>query len=402
MTVRIEKPAINVREELADLRKPTGVAGEAMLRAETPQEQFNLIGAGRRNILINGGMTVWQRASSATAATNSDYTTADRWETYVSGGGAYTTERSTGHLADTGHDTALKITVTTADTPLASGDYYSFLQKVEAQNLQQLCYGTASAKHMNVSFWVRATKAGPQSFFITKNDSTEYHFVHEFNINASDTWEYKTITVPPLTASAGSIANDNGLGVQVGWILGYGSAYHASTTDAWVQSTTQFATATSVNNMDTVGNTFYLTGVQLELGKVATPFEHRSYGEELALCQRFFCIPVNNVDEDGNSSTISAIGVGRGAAGGATVVYALHSPVPMRDRPEITSSGSYYITDGTSRTAATPSAVTVSQFSPNSTIMLANYSFSSAVCDDDRVNMVGGATAVKITLDAEL
>jgi hypothetical protein len=150
------------------------------------------------------------------------------------------------------------------------------------------------------------------------------------------------------------------------------------------------------------GTFFEIAQVQLELGKVATPFEHRSYGEELALCQRFFSIPVNNLDEDGNTNVMSSIGVGRGAAGGAVVVYALHSPVPMRDRPAITSSGTYYITDGTSRVQSTPSTVAISQFSPNSTIMLANYAFSSAVCDDDRVNMVGAATAVKITLDAEL
>ena len=288
MTVKVTKPAINVREELADLRKPTGIAGEAMLRAETPQEQFNLIGAGRRRINLNGGMTVWQRGNGPTAAINATCSTADRWSFFTSGsGGAYTTERSTGHLAETGHDTALKVAVTTADTSIAAGDYYSFLQRIEAQDVQQLQYGTSSAKHMTFSFWVRASKTGTNTVFLSKDSGTVWRFVREFTINHADTWEYKTITFPPLTASSGAINNDNGLGIQIGWILKYGSAYTAGGADVWTTSST-FSTSNAVNNMDTVGNTFYVTGVQLEVGKVATPFEHRSYGEELAACQRYY------------------------------------------------------------------------------------------------------------------
>ena len=146
MTVKITKPEINVREKISELDKPSGVAGQAMLAAETPQEQFNLIGAGRRNLILNGGMQVAQRGTSATAAVNSSYSTVDRFKFFLNNANAYTTERSTGHLADTGHDTALKISVTTADTSLATGDYYSFLTPLEAQNLQQLQYGTSSAK----------------------------------------------------------------------------------------------------------------------------------------------------------------------------------------------------------------------------------------------------------------
>jgi len=237
-----------------------------------------------RNLIINGGMTVAQRGTSATAAVNTSYSTVDRFEFYLSGGGAYTTEQSTGHLADTGHDTALKISVTTADTSIASGDYYSFLQKIEAQNLQQLQYGTSSAKEMTLSFWVRATKTGTQTVFLTKNDATSYNFVQEYTINQSDTWEYKTIKIPALTASG--ITNDNGLGIQVGWILKYGSTYDG-TAGSWTTSNI-FTTASAVNNMDSASNTFYLTGVQLEVGETATEFEHRSYGDELQRCQRYF------------------------------------------------------------------------------------------------------------------
>lgn len=237
-----------------------------------------------RNLIINGAMQVWQRGSAATAAVNSSYSTVDRFEFYLSGGGAYTTEKSTGHLADTGHDTALKISVTTADTSIASGDFYSFLQKIEAQNLQRLQYGTSSAKEMTLSFWVRATKTGTQTVFLTKEDATAHKFTQEYTINESDTWEYKTIKIPALTASG--IANDSGTGMQVGWILKYGSTYNG-TAGSW-STDSIYTTANAVNNMDSTSNTFYITGVQLEVGDTATPFEHRSYGDELQRCQRYY------------------------------------------------------------------------------------------------------------------
>ena len=325
MVVKVSKPEINVREKISELDKPSGIAGQAMLAAETPLEQFNLISAGRRNLFQNGAMTVWQRGNGPTAATNSNCITADRWKFFTSGsGGAYTTERSAGHLAETGHDTALKVVVTTADTSIAGSDYYSFLQRIEAQDVQQLQYGTNSAKHLTFSFWVRASKPGTNTVFITKEDSTTWRFVREFTINSADTWEYKTITFPPLTASTGGITNDNGTGLQIGWILKYGSSY-AGAADEWTTNS-RFTTSNAVNNMDTVGNTFYVTGVQVEVGKVATPFEHRSYGEELALCQRYTIVYGGPETRHlGTGSMYTA----------ANVNFSIHTPVTMRAAPAL-------------------------------------------------------------------
>jgi hypothetical protein len=243
-----------------------------------------------RNVVINGGFQLFQRATAATAQTDSAYKTADRWLGFVSGGGAYTTQKSTGHVADTGHDTALKLDVTTADTSLGTADYYSIVQKIEAQNLQHFQYGTAAAKTLTLSFWVRATKTGTSCVTVTKNDSTQYNYVAEFTINASDTWEHKTITIEPnsdIKAASGAIVNDNGLGMQIVFILGYGSNYTGGVANAWNDSQ-DFATTNQVNHMDSTSNDFYITGVQLEVGTEATPFEHRSVGQELARCQRYY------------------------------------------------------------------------------------------------------------------
>ena len=124
---------------------------------------------GRRNLIINGDMRIAQRATSATQAGNGTYNTVDRMMTWsVAGGGTFTGSQSTGHQLATGHDTAFKVDVTSADTSIASGDYYEFLQRIEAKNLQHLRWGTASAQKLQVSFWVRATKTGVQSLFISK------------------------------------------------------------------------------------------------------------------------------------------------------------------------------------------------------------------------------------------
>ena len=242
---------------------------------------------GRKNLIINGAMQIAQRGVGPTQAGNGTYNTVDRMMTWsVAGGGTFTGSQSTGHQLATGHDTAFKVDVTSADTSIASGDYYEFLQRIEAKNLQHLCWGTAAAKKLQVSFWVRATKTGVQSLFISKQGTgTDYRNVINYTINASDTWEHKTIEVPALTAS--TIANDASTYVQVGWILAMGSDFQNGTAGTWTTNSF-FTTANTVNHMDSTSNDFYVTGVQVEVGDSATDFEHRSFGEELSLCQRYY------------------------------------------------------------------------------------------------------------------
>ena len=242
---------------------------------------------GRRNLIINGGMQVAQRATAATQAGNGGYNTVDRMMTWsVAGGGTFTGSQSTGHQLATGHDTAYKVDVTGADTSIASGDYYEFLQRIEAKNLQHLRWGTAAAKKLQVSFWVRATKTGVQSLFVSKQGTgTDYRNVINYTINTTDTWEHKTIEVPALTAS--TISNDDSTYVQVGFILAMGSNFHSGTAGTWTTGSF-YSTANTVNHMDSTSNDFYVTGLQVEVGDSASDFEHRSFDEELILCQRYY------------------------------------------------------------------------------------------------------------------
>ena len=287
-----------------------------------------------RNFIINGDMQCWQRATAATAANNS-YSTVDRWAFGEGTDGAYTSERSTDTPTGTGF--SIKAQVTTADTSLAAGQYAYIWQSIEAQNLQSLLYGTASAKTLTLSFWVKSSKTGTYSIVIRKNDSTLYAFTHDYSISSANTWEKKTITITPtagstsfITASAGAIANDNGLGFEVIFALGQGSTYAIGTSNTWSSNSNTYASSNQVNWMDSTSNNFYLSQVQLEIGDAATPFEHENYGTTLAKCQRYFHRFQSDTAYDAYAPAYWLV---------TTQVYSMYEfPVTMRSQPSIAVS----------------------------------------------------------------
>jgi hypothetical protein len=297
MTVNVSKPAINVREKLAELDKPTGIAGEAMLRAETPQEQFNLIGAGRRRINHNGAMNVWQRGSSFSSVSSIAYHT-DRYQSYISNTatGAATITKSTD--APSGFGSSYKLEVTTADTSLAIAAEYGLYHYLEGQDLQGIKKGTPDALPLTVSFWVKSSLTGKFVVELMDNDNSNRHCNKPYYVNVANTWEYKTITFPPDTT--GVLGNDNGNSFHFNFWLGGGTNYSGSSLQENWGPLNQSARADGQTNVyGTNGATWQITGVQLEVGKVATPFEHRSYGEELALAQRFY-YRIDSVYNSGN------------------------------------------------------------------------------------------------------
>ena len=302
-----------------------------------------------RNLIINGAYQVYQRATSATAAASS-YETADRWINFEATDGAYTTEQSTDHPLGSGY--SHKAQVTTADTSIGAAQYSYIAQRIEAQNLQHLLYGTSSAKSLTLSFYVKSNKTGTYCITIYKTDSTAYLFTKEYTISSANTWEKKEITISPtagstslITASAGAIANDNGLGIEVGFHLALGSNFTGGTSDSWsAGSNNHYGTTNQVNWMDSTSNNFYLTEVQLELGEKATPFEHRSFADELHRCKRYFQKSFNydTAPENGGGSGISYNGGILGYCGsnnnGALSGFHRFDP-EMRATPSITTYG---------------------------------------------------------------
>ena len=286
MVVKVSKPEINVREKISELDKPSGTAGQAMLAAETPQEQFNLIGAGRRRLNINGALNVWQRGTSFSSASTVTYH-ADRHQSYNSNTatGVATISKSTD--APSGFGSSYKLQVTTADTSVATAAEYGLYHYFEGQDLQGIKKGTPDALPLTFSFWVKSSLTGKFVVELMDNDNSNRHCNKPYYINSANTWEYKTITFPPDTT--GVLANDNGNSFHFNFWHGGGTNYSGSSLQENWGALNQSARADGqVNIYGTNGATWQVTGVQLELGKVATPFEHRFYGEELALCQRYY------------------------------------------------------------------------------------------------------------------
>ena len=255
----------------------------ALSKIESQALDVGQIG-GRRNLIINGAMQVAQRGTSASAF-DTNYRVLDRYKLVMVNTGTFTVSQSTDAPPDFGY--SYKLECTTADATIANADNMGLHQRIEGQDLQHLNHGTANAKAMTLSFWVKSNKTGTYVSWIYKPES-DRHVASTYTIDTADTWEHKTLTIPADTS--GAIDNDNGFGLRIDWMLVAGPDYLTGTLPSSWESNTlanRFV-GHNVNLADTVGNTWQITGVQLEVGTVATPFEHRSYGEELALCQRYY------------------------------------------------------------------------------------------------------------------
>jgi hypothetical protein len=321
MAVKFTKPEINVREKLAELDKPSGIAGEAMLRAETPQEQFNLIGAGRRNLLINGSMIVAQRGTSFGPSVNVYYGL-DRWKTSrYAATNFLVTQEDNSYSGEFASPHFIRVQRQAGDT---SANALSLHQKIESQT-SKLTRG----REVTLSFWYR-----------TGVDYTAK--VLRADING--------------TTSTGSISY---------WSYTTGGFLKTlslePTNNVWKKATLTYQVPNTVNELavvfgweypnvpsGTAGSNEYfdIAETQLELGKVATPFEHRSYGEELALCQRYY-----QRITGGGYSWITE--VQRHNSTGFRSV--LHLPVPLRVVPSISYSNLAYWYNNGSLSAGTQS-----------------------------------------------
>lgn len=330
MTVTISKPAINIREKLAEVDKPSGTAGQALLRAETVAEQQHLLGVGRRNIVINGDFSQWQRGTSFTSVAIDGTYLADRW-VYSEGSvsPAFTVTKEVGPT-DKGFANAIKFNVTTADNSLAAGAFVQLLQKIEGYNLQSLAKGTDHAKSITVSFYVKSNKPGRYGVTLWDSPNNRQNS-GSYEIQTPDTWEYKTVTFTGDTT--GTIDNDNTEGLQLTFTLAMGTSYTGGDEGVSAHSgnADDYAAFHEVNLIESTGNTWELAGVQMEVGTVATPFEHRSYGEELSLCQRYYYK---------RSATVSGDRFCSGNASSTTDFRGfIEFPVEMRANPTFETSG---------------------------------------------------------------
>jgi len=298
---------------------------------------------GRRNLIINGAMQVAQRGTSSTNTSDGSYNTVDRWRLgrYALDDLSVTQEQSSD--SPDGFSNSWKLTMTTPESALATDEFFYVHQRIEGQNLQHLAYGTSSAKTMTCSFWVKSSVTGTYAVNFHQNEASAYTLGRTYTINSANTWEYKTVEIPGDTS--GNLDNDNGPALFVMFFLSAGSDWKGTDNSTWgAYSSGKWAEGHDVDVITQSGATWQITGVQLEVGSVATPFEHRSFGEELALCQRYYY----NSHEDGDFSDFNGqqitIAVGGGSFGAAAgAMNGREYPVTMRATPAVT----LYHQDGT-------------------------------------------------------
>jgi hypothetical protein len=282
-----------------------------------------------RNKIINGDMRIDQR-NAGVAVTTSGSFPVDRFVASHSSDGAFSAQRDTSNPA--GFTNSLKVTCTTADTSLSAGQYLAIIQNVEGFNSADIGFGQATSNSVTLSFWTRSSLTGTFGGGI-RNSAANRSYPFTYSISSADTWEYKTVTITVDTS--GTWLSDNGIGLRISWGLGAGTDW-SGPAGAWNSNNNLTATgATSL--LGTLNATFYLTGVQLEVGSVATPFEHRSYGDELARCQRYYQKLQSTLGD-----TIVYVGYNAGTTVSRGTVYL---PVSMRTNPtavETTGTASDY------------------------------------------------------------
>lgn len=280
-------------------------------------------------------MNISQRSASVTGVTASGYKTCDRFRPVITNAGTWTISQSSD--APAGFTTSLKFDCTTADTSLGSSDKFRLDYYIEGQDVQHLQKGSSSAKSLTMSFYVKTNKTGTYVFELNDADNSRA-YSQTYTVSSADTWEKKTIVFAGDTS--GAFGNDNNSSLQLHWWLASGTDFTSGTTPSGWESKTNAnrAAGLNVNIADSTSNEWYITGVQLEVGTVATEFEYRSFSEELQLCQRYYQQytnpPLRGVVSDPNVNRMG-----------------MPLPVIMRATPTVTitssgSSGHFNIYDG--------------------------------------------------------
>jgi hypothetical protein len=272
-----------------------------------------------------------RRAGASVSVQTSTGYTLDRWTAVTSQNSKFTVQQDAGAVTPpVGFNDYLGVTSSSAYT-VTSGDYIFLAQYIEGYNVADLSFGTANAKTITISFWVRSSLTGTFGGVIGNNDQNRtYPFT--YTISAANTWEQKTITIAGDTTGTWNVTNSTGLAIRFG--LGVGSTY-LGTAGSW--SSSQLFSATGATNLvGTNGATWYITGVQLEQNTTATPFERRLYGQELANCQRYFEKTYALGTAIGASNTNGFIDFTTSTTGFSNAMYPIRFSVAKRTTPTMT------------------------------------------------------------------
>ena len=291
---------------------------------------------GRKNLIINGGMQVSQRGTSSTGT---GYQTVDRFAVNQSNYDELSATKTQETDSPDGFSKSLKVLVSTEETTVASDEYANISYAIEGQDLQRLAYGTSSAKSFTLSFYVKSNVTGNFSVTAYKQTGSNKQQDRRYTINTANTWERKTLTFVGDTAQA--IVNNNTVGMYLYWHLGFGSSFGTDTYNAsagWSAYTGGgWGAGHDVELLTTQNNYIQITGIQMEVGDTATDFNHRSFAEELQLCQRYYAKSRNHDKYNGDSDRGGEVSF-RGDKPGTSSMFMWYAfPVEMNHAPDITT-----------------------------------------------------------------
>jgi len=347
-----------------------------------------------RNLIINGAMQVAQRSTSKTGVNSNGYHTLDRWNMLIRGGAAYTMSQDSD--APSGFNNSLKLACTTADATPATNDRTFLQTSFEGQDLQRFGKGTSDAKDFVLSFWVKSTVTGTYQVNIQDDDNSRINS-GSYTINTASTWEYKTVIIANETANA--FDDDANRSAIFEWILSAGPTYTSGAAPSAFEtfSDGDRAADQTANIAASTSDTFQITGVQLEVGDTATPFEHRSYGDELARCQRYF--------RQINSSSAEINLIGSGLWDNSTNARVIvHHPVEMRSAPSYSASSSSHLVVGESGVAFRTGTNTIQIYTRDgfSSLIKLDVSSSGAAVGEGALIGINSGSGYYVRFDAEL
>ena len=289
---------------------------------------------GRRNIVINGAMQVAQRGTSSTST---GFQTCDRIQFLTNNTDNFAFTVSQSSTAPDGFSTSQKLDCTTAESSLDADELARFLYKVEGQDIQHFNYGSSASEEVTVSFYVRSNVTGVYTVEFRLNAAGTSTITKQYTISSANTWERKILKLPTNTAT--SVDNDNTNGIELSFCVAAGSNFTTgSLGTSWATTATSSRYAgQAANIMASTDNEWYITGIQMELGSQATPFEHRSFGEELLLCQRYAIVYSKN-----GQPNMGQKAIGTGASTNSSGAYQafIFPQVTMRAVPTLTVGGS--------------------------------------------------------------
>jgi hypothetical protein len=344
-----------------------------------------------RNIIINGAMQIAQRSTAAHNEGNG-YFALDRWYQEKTNQDQFTYSVEQVSDAPSGFSKSLRVTTSTAETALAADEFSRIYQAIEGNNLARVGFGTADAKPLSLSFWVKSSITGNWSASLYINDANVI-YSQAYTINAANTWEYKTLSIPALTSAGPNIDNTQGAILNFG--LFAGSNWNTATT-VWTAygGGPNLMGGQTANLGGTLNATWQITGVQLEIGSQSTDFEHRSFGDELLRCQRYTYVIAGDDDD-----MTGIMGYGESASNARfPFVY----PVIMRTSPSFTLSGTCRAQGGTADGANFTSGLALINENTNHTGAALRVTGSSNLANDRGYNLQIKANGTTLTFDAEL